>query len=187
MQGASRATEGATPWLTRLREHIERLMFGVSALSLFAMMLLVSADVIARYLLNSPLTFQFELTTDYLMVIVATLALPWAERHGAFIRLNIARRLLPPRATGYLDASNNLVAAAAFFALAWFSGVRTYEKWQAGAAIFGVIDWPVWLSLVWVPLGCFMLALRLSVNALDRVRKPLRETDRIESLEGSSQ
>lgn len=151
---------------------IERLLFGVAAVTLTSMMFLVSADVVARYFFNAPLTFQFELTTEYLMVIVATLALPWSVRHGAFIRLHIVRHFLPTRAAGYLDAINGLIASAAFFGLAWFSGMRTLDKWHAGDALFGVIDWPVWLSLIWVPLGCCMLAIRLAVNAFVRLRYP---------------
>ncbi len=151
---------------------VERLLFAVSAVALVAMMLLVSADVVARYFLNAPLTFQFELTTEYLMVIVATLALPWSERHGAFIRLHVIRHFIPERAAARLEAVNGLVASAAFFALAWYSGARTLDKWMGGDAIFGVIDWPVWLSLVWVPVGCFMLAVRLALNALIRWRFP---------------
>lgn len=161
----------------RIHEFIERLLFGVSALTLFAMMLLVSADVVARYFFNAPLTFQFELTTQYLMVIVATLALPWGDRQGAFIRLSIIRRLLHPRAAGYLDAFNGLTGAAVFFGLAWFSGARTLDKWHTGDAIFGVIDWPVWLSLMWVPIGCLLLALRLAVDAISRLKDPLRPSD----------
>lgn len=153
---------------------IERLLFAFSALTLVIMMLLVSADVVARYLFNAPLTFQFELTTQYLMVIVATLSLPWGERQGAFIRLSVIRRFVHPRAAGYLDAANGCIAAAVFFALAWYSGARTLDAWRQGDAIFGVIDWPVWLSLFWVPVGCFMLGLRLAIKALIRMRDPLR-------------
>lgn len=160
----------------RLYTHVERLLFGCSALALVAMMLLVSADVVARYCFNSPLTFQFDLTSEYLMVIVATLSLPRSETRGAFIRLHVARRFLRPRAAGILDAVNNLVASGAFLGMAWFSGVRTFEKWDTGAAVFGVVDWPVWLSLIWVPIGCFMLAVRLASNAAVRVRDPLGTT-----------
>lgn len=156
--------------MRRLHLLVERLLFAASAVALTAMMLLVSADVVARYFFNAPLTFQFELTTEYLMVIVATLALPWSERHGAFIRLHVVRHFISGPTAARLDAVNGLVASAAFFAIAWYSGLRTVDKWIGGDAIFGVIDWPVWVSLVWVPVGCFMLAVRLALNALFRWR-----------------
>lgn len=159
--------------LSRSYMFFEQLLFGFSALTLFVMMALVTADVVARYLFNAPLTFQFELTTHYLMVIVATLSLPWGEQHGAFIRLSVLRRFLPSRASGYMDALTGIIAAAVFLAIAWFSGVRTLDKWVAGDAMFGVIDWPVWLSLIWVPIGCGALGLRLAVKALKAMFDPV--------------
>lgn len=156
--------------LVHIQSGLEQVLFWLSGMALVAMMLLVSADVLARYLFNAPLAFQFELTTNYLMVIVATLALPWCERRGAFIRLSVVSSLLNVRATNGLRAFNALLAAIILLAIAWFAGVRTLEKYLAGDAEFGVIDWPVWLSLIWVPIGCFMLALRLLVRALLHLR-----------------
>lgn len=152
--------------LEHVHARVEQTLFWLAGIALVAMMTLVSADVAARYLFNAPLTFQFELTTNYLMVMVATLALPWCERRGAFIRLSVVGRLLGVTGRNLLYGLNALAAAAILLAIAWFSGARTLDKYLAGDATFGVIDWPVWLSLVWVPLGCFMLALRFVVRAL---------------------
>lgn len=152
--------------IKQLHALIERTMFWLAGVALFVMMMLVSADVLARYVLNAPLTFQFEFTTNYLMVMVATLGLPWCERKGSFIHLSVIRRFLSPRAGRYLDALGYIVAAVTLYAIAWFSGHRTWEKYIDGNAYFGVIDWPVWLSLIWVPIGCFMLGLRLNINAV---------------------
>lgn len=155
--------------LARIHAGVEMALFWLACAALIAMMALVSADVIARYIFNAPLTFQFELTTNYLMVMVATLALPWCSRRGALIRLSVIGRFLSVRGRNLLHAFNAVLAAAVLLAIAWFSGVRTLDKYVGGDAIFGVIDWPVWLSLIWVPLGCAMLALRLLIDALVRV------------------
>lgn len=152
--------------IKQLHALTEQVMFWLAGMALFVMMVLVSADVLARYVFNSPLTFQFEFTTNYLMVMVATLALPWCERKGSFIRLSVIRRFLSPSAGRWLDSFSYLVAALILYAIAWFSGHRTWEKYLDGNYYFGVVDWPVWLSLIWVPIGCCMLALRLNVNAV---------------------
>ncbi len=155
--------------LARIHAGVEIVLFWLAGAALVAMMALVSADVIARYIFNAPLTFQFELTTNYLMVMVATLALPWCSRRGAFIRLSVIGRFLSVRGRNLLYAFNAVLAAAVLLAIAWFAGVRTFDKYMGGDATFGVIDWPVWLSLIWVPIGCAMLSLRLIVDGLIRV------------------
>lgn len=163
--------------LERIHQGVDITLFWLAGIALIVMMALVSIDVVARYLFNAPLTFQFELTTNYLMVMVATLGLPWCLRRGAFIKLSVLGRFLGVRSHNLLHVFNALVAAAVLVAIAWFSGVRTWDKFVGGDAMFGVIDWPVWLSTIWVPIGCAMLALRLVTDALLRLRNLDRPVD----------
>lgn len=159
--------------MLRLIEVVEKILFALSALALFAMMILVSLDVLFRYFLHRPLTFQYELTSYYLLVCATTLSLPVAYKRGAFIKLDLLGKHLPTRLHGYLRGCNLLVGALLFLLITWFSGTRTYDQWQSGGSIFGVIDWPVWLSLIWVPIGCFMLSLTLLLYAFNAFRDPI--------------
>jgi len=72
----------------------ERLLTLVAALATFIMMLLTTADAFGRYLLNRPILAAYELTTNYLMVAAIFLAMPYAYRLGANIRVTfLAERL----------------------------------------------------------------------------------------------
>ena len=146
---------------------LENALVWIAGAKVFLMMALVSADALGRYALKTPLEFQFDLTSHYLMVMTATLALAWGERNGAFIRLTVLRRWLPETFRRYLYVQNNLIAAVIFLAMTWFSAERVYDAWATKDVLFGVIDWPVWLSLIWVPIGCTALSLRLLLNAFE--------------------
>ncbi len=150
----------------RMFEGLENLLSWIAGVSVFVMMVLVSFDAIGRYAFHSPLTFQFDFTTYYLMVIVGVLSLSWGERNGAMIRISVATRFLPDVLHGPLYTLNNLLAAAIFATMTMASSKRTFETFHDGDVIFGVIDWPVWLSLVWVPIGAGVLTLRLIINAI---------------------
>ncbi|WP_298854639.1 TRAP transporter small permease [uncultured Ruegeria sp.] len=152
--------------MLRAFEKLENLLSWIAGISVFAMMVLVSCDAIGRYAFKSPLTFQFDFTTYYLMVIVGVLALSWGERNGAMIRINVVSRFLPDGLKGLLYALNNLLAALVFAVMTQASLKRTLETLHEGDVIFGVIDWPVWLSLVWVPIGAGVLTVRLLINAI---------------------
>lgn len=147
-------------------ERLENLLSWIAGISVFVIMILVSCDAIGRYAFRSPLTFQFDFTTNYLMVIVGVLAMSWGERNGAMIRITVATRFLSEGLKGPLYAINNLVAAAVFAVMTQASAKRTLETFHDGDVIFGVIDWPVWLSLVWVPIGAGVLTMRLVINAI---------------------
>ncbi|WP_282153346.1 TRAP transporter small permease [Ruegeria atlantica] len=152
--------------MLRVFEKLENALSWIAGLSVFVMMVLVSADAIGRYAFKSPLTFQFDFTTYYLMVIVGVLALSWGERNGAMIKINVVTRFLPEGLKGPLYAFNNLLAAFVFAVMTQASLKRTLETMFDGDVIFGVIDWPVWLSLVWVPIGAGVLTARLLINAV---------------------
>lgn len=145
-------------------EALENLTSWIAGACVFVMMVLVSSDAIGRYAFQAPLKFQFDFTTYYLMVIVGVLALAWGERNGSMIRIKAATRFLPAHLHSYLYAFNNAVAAAVFAAMTYASGERTLETYRDGDVLFGVIDWPVWLSNVWVPIAAGALTLRLLVN-----------------------
>lgn len=152
---------------------IEKSLFIVSASALFIMMILVSADVILRYFFHLPLTFQFEFTSYYLLVIATTLSLSRSEAQGAFIKLRLLTNILPLRFRGYLDALNSFIGSIIFLMIAWFSGINTIAQWQRGTTIFGVIDWPVWLSIIWVSIGCFALGIRLLIKTFNAIINPI--------------
>ncbi|ERS10681.1 TRAP-type C4-dicarboxylate transport system permease small subunit [Alloalcanivorax xenomutans] len=151
--------------MSRYLKLLEQSLAAIAVAAVLAMMLLVSLDVIARYLFKAPLTFQYNLTEDYLMVIMVALALPWAERRGVFIRLTPFHRFMSPAVRRCLYAFNNLLVALMLLAMTWYAGERVWTDWQEQRVIFGVIDWPVWLSHVWVPIGTLALSLRLLTNA----------------------
>lgn len=148
-------------------ESMERWLARVSMAAVFIIMIFVSADVIARYVFNSPITVQYHLTQDYLMVAMVALSLSWAEGQGAFIRLTPFQRWMNLPARRGLYALNSVIAALLFLLMTWYAGVRTWEDWVAQRVSFGVIDWPVWLSQIWVPIGTLALALRLLLNAVE--------------------
>ncbi len=64
------------------------------------MMLITTADAGGRYLFNRPILAAYELTTNYLMIAAVFLALPYAYRQGANIRVTfLADRLRGTRAS----------------------------------------------------------------------------------------
>ena len=73
--------------MRRWLDGCERVLTLVAALATFAMMLLTTADAFGRYLLNRPILAAYELTTNYLIVAAVFLAMPYAYRQGANIRV----------------------------------------------------------------------------------------------------
>lgn len=131
---------------------------------LLCAMLLVAADALLRYVFEKPLTFQFNLTEKYLLVALICLALPWGFRTGGYIRIMGVSGILPVAASRFLIRVGLLASAAYCAALAFLAGRETLDAYLKGKAVLGVIDWPVYLSWIWIPMGLGLLSLRLLLN-----------------------
>ncbi len=138
----------------------ERGFMLASAIAFTLMMLLVSADALVRYAFAQSIGFQFELTQNYLMVAGCMLGLSWAKTKGAFIHISGVGKFLGRRGRMTLHGLNHSVAAALFYAVFYLSLQHAVSSFKDGDVIFGYIDWPVWASEIWVPLGVFLLATR---------------------------
>lgn len=146
---------------------IENALAALSLVSVFAMMVLVSADAVSRYFFNAPLQLQYEFTTYYLMVVSILPALSWTYRLQGHVRVNLVELTM---STGVRIAWRLIALSLSFVlfaAITWYSGVLTYEVWADGDALFGVIDWPVWMARIWVPLGTGILSLRLAFDLIE--------------------
>jgi len=67
----------------------EKLYMATAMISIFVMMLSISADALSRYLFGSPITGQYEFTQFYLLVILVFMALPRTYIIGGHIRLKL--------------------------------------------------------------------------------------------------
>src|SRR3989304_4624748 len=73
----------------------ENVLTYAAVFATFIMMLLTTADAAGRYLLNRPITGAYEITTNYLMVSAIFLAMTFAYRGGAHIRVTFLVGRLP--------------------------------------------------------------------------------------------
>ena len=137
----------------------------VGGAMMLAAMLLTSADALLRYGFNAPLSFNFYLTEQYLMVGLMTLPLAWGFRAGGYIRVMALALVLPQVARHMLLRSGLMLGAIYIGALAWLSGLWFWDIYQRGDVRMGEIDWPIAWSWVWLPIGLGLLALRLFVMA----------------------
>ena len=54
-----------------------------------------------------------------------------------------------------------MLAVIAFGAVAYISGLEAVEKFVNQDKLFGAVQFPIYWSYVWVPLGCGLMTLRL--------------------------
>lgn len=155
--------------LTRVFSAIERTAVRIGNTVLIALMLLVSADVFLRYLINKPLIWTHDVVSLYLMPAIFFLMLSDSFREGAQVRVDILRDRFPQRFRAIVDALGYL-AVLVVVVLIGLGGWREFLKALGGREVVaGSIPWPVWPSFILVVIGSVMLVLRLAITAVEEL------------------
>jgi TRAP-type C4-dicarboxylate transport system permease small subunit len=155
--------------MQRVLDRCERGLTLLAALATFGMMLLTSADAGGRYLLNRPILAAYELTTNYLMVAVIFLAMPFAYREGANIRVTFVVARLGRTARLIVDHVVQVLSIlyCAVLVVATFQQAR---HMLGTGTTFATLDLPIWPGHLVVTAGLFLTTVMMLID-LREVRK----------------
>ncbi len=152
---------------------IEDLAVVIGGVAVIAAMLLVSADALMRYLFAAPLAFQLHVTEFYLLPAALMMGLAWGYRNGGTIQISLLLVLLPWWIVNPLTRAFLLTASVYMAFLAWRSWFIFARALDRNEVVMGVLDWPVSLSWVWIPVGCGLLSARLFMDAIAPKLRPI--------------
>lgn len=163
------ARSAATGWMRKFNyalTWIENLLVMVAAICVLAMMIVTGADVLMRYVLGAPFSWAFDLLTRYLLIAAFFCSFGYTLRVGGHVAVDYFIPKWPARLRGRLLGAAYLLASVIVLVICWVTAVETVEAWRSDEIIAGVIEWPVWLSKIIVPIGLAPLSLRLLVFSL---------------------
>ena len=150
----------------------ERLLQGLAYLGgivLFAIMLLVSATVFYRYVLNQPILGDQELV-EIGMSLVVMLAMPFAALKGTHIRIDFLDRAIGAPGRFWGDVFTRAVSCVVLFLLIR----KTWEKaWDAHEYddVTNMIELPVWIAYGAITVGMGLFAVVLAVQLVNQFRR----------------
>jgi len=147
----------------------ERFLTLVAVFTALAMMLLTTADAVGRYVLNRPILVAYEFTTNYLMVAAVFLAMPYAYRGGANIRVTFLVERIRGTARLVIDHIVQVVSMLYCAALAVATAQQAYHMLST-RTMFTTVELPMWPGHVAVSLGLFLTAVMMLFD-VGQVRK----------------
>lgn len=140
---------------------IEHFMMAVVCTFLFVVMVMVSADAVSRYALNSPLIFTFDLVTMYFLPGILFLSLSATMRKAGHIAVDLFANLMPVRVYQVVVGVGFLVSLVLIGIMAEQVTLKTYESWEMGLIVTGLYAWPIWLGEGIVAFALTVLSLRI--------------------------
>jgi len=155
---------GVLGTIDTLIARIESIMLAVGVLLMAANTV---ANVVGRFVFQYSLFFSEELNR-ILIILITFAGISYAARQGRHIRMSAIYDALPPRMRKLLMIVIALVTAVFMLGLCYYS--FQYIVTQAGRGrVLPSLQIPVWVPLVWVPVGFFMTGLQYLLTAIKNI------------------
>ena len=144
--------------MTRLASTFGRvlnLLAIVAALTLLAMVVMVTADIILRNLTRSGFPWANEVS-EYALYVITLLTAPWLLRRGQHVRIDLVLTLVPLRLAWLMEALGDVVGFAVCLVMMRYGLKMTLDSAMLGSITIKNLVFPEWW-LLWPLPVCFAL------------------------------
>ena len=153
--------------------NVEKILAFIGIFMLMMLMFLGTADVIGRYIFNSPITGGMEMS-QLLMMAVGILCWAYVQETKSYINVDILCAYYPPGVKRVLDIGILLLTIALFGLIAWQSTLIAITDLKQNRVIETVLI-PQWPFKLIVPFGSFVLCLECIIQIVDNVTQMKRK------------
>ena len=147
---------------------IERLLAYVGGFCILAIALVVTVDVILRYLFHSPTSWSLEIIS-YLMVACIFFPLALTQTEDRQIKVDLLRSPFPQRLMPIVDVVVSVIALSFFILLTMKSLDMAIFSYQHHLVSSTVVRMPLFPSQIVITVGAFMLCIRLILQIYHHV------------------
>ena len=158
--------------MTRLSDFFGRLFNALAvlaALTLLAMVVVVTGDIILRNLTRTGFPWANEVS-EYALYVITLLTAPWLLRRGQHVRIDLILTLFPTRATWLMEAAGDIVGFVVCLVMMRYGITMTVDSAVLGSLTIKNLVFLEWWLLWPLPL-CFALLAVEFVFRFDRLKR----------------
>jgi TRAP-type transport system small permease protein len=129
----------------------------LAALILFAMVAIVTADIVLRNTVGAGFSWANEVS-EYSLYLMTLLTAPWLLRRGQHVRLDIILVVVPARTAWVMEAAGDVLGFIVSLVLIRYGLAATLESWRIGAITIKNLVFPEWWLLAALPIAFALIA-----------------------------
>jgi len=152
-------------WLRAL----ERGSMLLSAFGLLAIMAIVVADVVLRYLFSAPIGWSYDVVSMYLVTLVIYMALANTFQRGAHIKVDLVARLRGTRMLAGCEIVGYLASLLLFGLILFQMVIQGWTAWVNTEVVDGAIPWPTWPPYLIGAVGIALMSARMALSIVLRM------------------
>jgi TRAP-type C4-dicarboxylate transport system permease small subunit len=138
-----------------------------AALTLLAMVVMVTADILLRNLTRTGFAWSNEVS-EYALYVITLLTAPWLLRRGQHVRVDLVLTLVPVRVAWLMEAAGDVIGFAVCLVMMRYGFKMSIESAVLGSITIKNLVFPEWW-LLWPLPVCFALLAAEFVFRFDRL------------------
>lgn len=147
--------------LEQLLFKIERIFTVVGCVALFAMMVMVCAETITRYVFKAPIPAYYDLLQDYIMPYTVFLTISFVYTAGHHIRIEMLCKHFPEKVNRGIMMLADALTAVVFVLIGYQGLIKTLRAYNMQEYAPNYYGYPMWTAYVVVFIGSAMLVFQL--------------------------
>ncbi|MFN3348077.1 TRAP transporter small permease [Pseudorhodoplanes sp.] len=144
--------------MTRLSAFYGKLLdalAAIAALILFAMVIVVTGDIVLRNSVSKGFVWANEVS-EYALYLITVLTAPWLLRRGQHVRLDLILSAVPKRAAILLEGIGDIIGFIVCLVMIRYATMMTLDAFRIGSITIKNLVFPEWWLLAPLPV-CFVL------------------------------
>ena len=155
--------------IIRTTESLAAIAFGVGAICILILFLLMFGDIAGRFLFNKPIQGTAEIS-EYLLVSIAFLSLGYGQLKGVHISMEAVFVIFPKKVRMVLTIFVSIVVICFFSIMCVQIGERAHLDWVNKVLLPSTsVRLPVWYTSFIAATGCGVLVISLLVQLMKNV------------------
>ncbi|WP_226580636.1 TRAP transporter small permease [Acuticoccus sediminis] len=148
-----------------------QLLSAIASVLLFAIGVMLTYEVVARYFFNAPTIWAEELSR-LAMIWAVFLGSAALLRSGEHIRVTVLTDKLSAKGQAVMDVFALVFVAVISGFVAWHGAPIAWDSYVRGRTVGSMLDLPSWVSQASVPLGFGLIAIQAVALILARPSQP---------------
>jgi TRAP-type C4-dicarboxylate transport system permease small subunit len=161
----------------RIFEGIEKGVVGLNKVLVFiasvmmaGLMIVVCIDLALRYFFNSPLLWGTEVT-EILLLYITFLGMAWVFREDGHVVIDVFTSKAVGRKKKILNGSSYFLVGIVSTVLIYYGFYTTYDHYVRGVYNPSIIETPISLIIIVIPVGSIPLFLEVLVKSWKLLKK----------------
>jgi TRAP-type C4-dicarboxylate transport system permease small subunit len=147
-----------------------KILVFTASLMMAGLMIIVCVDLTLRYFFNSPLLWGTEVT-EILLLYITFLGMAWVFREDGHVVIDVFTSQVAGKKKKILNGISYFLVGIVAAVLVYYGFYTVYDHFRRGVFNPTVIETPIWLIIIVIPVGSVPLFLEVLIKVWKLIRK----------------